>query len=166
MPLMQTLLPLPVAPATSRCGIAARSPMMVLPYTSLPSAIGSFALPFWKTSSSSSSRIGTITLSRLANSIPTVSLPGIGARILIRSALVARAKSASKLAIRLTRKPSAGRTSYRVIDGPRVMSPGSTVMPKLDSVRTIVLWIASNSPLSAGFTSSSGQFNKSNSGNS
>ena len=89
-------------------------------------------------SSSSSSRIGTITLSLFATSMPTVSLPGIGAKMLIRSARVARAKSASKFAIRLTRNPSAGRTSYRVIDGPRVMSPGSTVIPKLDSVRTIV----------------------------
>ena len=41
-------------------------------------------------------------------SMPTVSLPGIGARMLMRSARVARARSRSRLTILSTRTPFAG----------------------------------------------------------
>ena len=108
MELMQTLLPLPVAPATRRCGIAARSAMIAWPYTSLPSANGNAALEDSQASLSKSSRIPTFTLLELAISMPTVSLPGIGARILILSARVARARSDSYFVISFTLTPVAG----------------------------------------------------------
>ena len=56
----------------------------------------------------SSSRNVTFTLRLFASSMPTVSLPGIGARILMRSARVARARSRSRLTILSTRTPLAG----------------------------------------------------------
>ena len=57
---------------------------------------------FWpwccaKSSVSSSSRRPTFILRELAISMPTVSLPGMGARMLMRSARVARAMSRSRL---------------------------------------------------------------------
>jgi hypothetical protein len=42
MELRQTLLPLPVAPATSRCGMRPRSATTGAPAMSLPSAMASF----------------------------------------------------------------------------------------------------------------------------
>ena len=81
----------------------------------------------------------------LAISIPTVSLPGIGARMLIRWARVARAMSRSRLVILSTRTPLSGYTSKRVIVGPRVMSPALARMPKCASVSIMTPWTARNS---------------------
>ena len=44
MLLMHTDFPDPVAPATNRCGMDAKSPITVRPYTSFPSASGIFFL--------------------------------------------------------------------------------------------------------------------------
>ena len=65
------------------------------------------SLPF-QSSDCKSSRSVTLTLRLFASSMPTVSLPGIGARMLIRSARVARARSRSRLTILSTRTPFAG----------------------------------------------------------
>ena len=54
--LRKTLLPVPVAPATSRCGILARSASAGLPKMSLPRATGSRALLCLNFSHSSRSR--------------------------------------------------------------------------------------------------------------
>ncbi len=86
MPFMHTLLPEPVAPAISRCGISARSAIIGFPYTSLPNATGILARLFFHSSLSSRSRMITLVFTALGTSTPTVLLPGTGARILIRSA--------------------------------------------------------------------------------
>ena len=83
---MHTLLPAPVAPAISRCGISAKSAIIGLPYTSLPRATGILALLFFHSSLSSKSRMMTLVLTRFGTSTPTVLLPGTGARMLMRSA--------------------------------------------------------------------------------
>ena len=72
-------LPAPVVPATSRCGIFARSAPIALPATSLPSHTVSGDQSFggaWKTSPSR-----TIRRCAFGTSTPTACLPGIGARI-------------------------------------------------------------------------------------
>ena len=106
--LIQTDLPEPVAPATRRCGIAAKSAITVLPYTSLPKASGILFFALVNPSSCKSSLRGTATFSSFAISMPTVSFPGIGARILIASAFVARARSASNCVILETLSPRLG----------------------------------------------------------
>ena len=78
---MQPDLPAPVVPATSRCGIFARSTPIARPATSLPSQTVSgdqSAGGSWKTSP-------RWTMRRLAfgTSTPTACLPGIGARMRI-----------------------------------------------------------------------------------
>ena len=94
--LMQTLLPLPVVPAT-------RQMRHLREIGDDRFAVNIFAegdrqfrasLASSQSSDCSSSRRVTFTLRLLAISIPTVSLPGMGARMLIRSARVARAQVA------------------------------------------------------------------------
>ena len=62
--------------------------------------------------------------------MPTVSLPGIGAKIFILSAFVALAISASSAVILFTLSPLLGYISYLVIVGPLVMSPAETLTLK------------------------------------
>ena len=72
-------LPAPVVPATSRCGIFARSAPIALPATSLPSHTVSGDQSFggsWKTSPRR-----TIRRCAFGTSTPTACLPGIGARM-------------------------------------------------------------------------------------
>ena len=149
MLLMHTDLPEPVAPATSRWGMEARSPITVRPYTSLPRASGIFFLGEQNSGSWSSSRSGTATFLRLTISMPTVSLPGMGATMFTLSALVASAMSLEYWSNVFTRTPRAGYTSYRVMVGPRVMSPGVTSTRNVVSVSMIFCWISSISSRSA-----------------
>ena len=111
MLLMHTDFPDPVAPATNRCGMDAKSPITVRPYTSFPSASGIFFLGEQKAGSCKSSRRGTATFFRLTISIPTVSLPGMGATMFTLSALVASAISFAYWSKVFTRTPRAGYTS-------------------------------------------------------
>ena len=63
----------------------------------------------------------------------------------MRSARVARAMSRSRLTILSTRTPLAGNTSYRVMVGPRVMSPRETEMPNCIRVSMMTSWMESSS---------------------
>ena len=79
--LTMTLLPEPVAPAMSRCGIFARSTAWALPATSRPSANVSVEPDALKSTSSRIRRRATMLKSLFGISIPTALLPGIGASI-------------------------------------------------------------------------------------
>ncbi len=79
MPLMQADLPAPVVPATSRCGILARSTKIDSPSTSLPSQTLSGEAFGGASPNTSPSR--TIERLRFGTSTPTAVLPGIGARM-------------------------------------------------------------------------------------
>ena len=67
-------------------------------------------------------------------SIPTACFPGIGASIRILSAAKLSAISSAKLAILLTRTPSAGFSSYLVIAGPTDTFSTFADTPKLYKV--------------------------------
>jgi hypothetical protein len=86
--LSMTLLPLPVVPATSRCGMSARSKNTARPEISLPRPTGSvqsLASGYsWKTSP----RV-TFAGRVLGTSTPTALLPGIGASM--RTSVAAKA---------------------------------------------------------------------------
>ena len=87
--LTMTLLPEPVAPAMSRCGILARSTAWALPATSRPRAKVRVEPDALKSSSSRMRRRATTLKSLFGISMPTACLPGIGASI--RSERAARA---------------------------------------------------------------------------
>ena len=71
--LIKTLLPLPVAPAISRCGILARSSTTVSPPLPLPRTMGSFALArsLWNSSLSITLRSVTSAGVGFGTSMPT-----------------------------------------------------------------------------------------------
>ncbi len=116
--LTATDLPEPVVPATSRCGIRARSATVGRPAMSLPSASVS-GLPDLSYSFERSSSLRKI-ISRCEFGIsrPTTDLPGITSTT--RTALTdrPRAMSLSSDEIWLTLMPGAGSISKRVITGP------------------------------------------------
>ena len=77
--LIQTDLPLPVAPAIRRWGISARSVLKGSPEAVLPSASMSLASCAWKVSDSRISLRYTVEGLGLGTSMPTTALPGTGA---------------------------------------------------------------------------------------
>ena len=113
-----TLLPDPVAPATSKCGMPRRSATTGFPKMSLPRASFKGERNLTKGSlrriclSATSSRRG------LGTSIPTTDLPGIGATIRMLIAFMASARSSARLTILATFTPAAGSNSYIVTTGP------------------------------------------------
>ena len=139
---MHTDLPLPVAPAISRCGASARSRMTGCPLMSLPSAIGIVALLFSHIGCSSSSRNVTGAEIAFGTSIPTVSRPGMGVRMRRLSAFKAMAMLFCRLLIFSTRTPGAGLISNSVTRGPLVVSPRVPSMPKLSSVSCRISFLA------------------------
>ena len=116
--LTMTLLPEPVAPAMSRCGILARSTACALPATSRPRAKVSVEPEALKSTSSRIRRKATTLKSALGISMPTALLPGIGASIRSERAARAIARSSDRASIRLTLMSGAGWTSYWVTTGP------------------------------------------------
>ena len=74
-----TLLPVPVRPAISRCGILVRSTISGRPLTSLPRKIGIRMLSMSLPAGFDQLRSRTITCLSFGTSTPTVFLPGIGA---------------------------------------------------------------------------------------
>ena len=119
MVLMVTDLPVPVAPAISRCGILARSATTGLPSRSRPSAIGSAARPRPQSADSISSRRVTIRAIGLGTSTPTAPLPGIGATRM-DGARMDIARSSASATMRPAFTPGAGTTSNWVTTGPVV----------------------------------------------
>ena len=77
--LRQTDLPWPVAPATSMCGIEARSATSSRPSARLPKRSGSSASAFFHASDSKISRKEMPAGARFGTSMPMHSSPGIGA---------------------------------------------------------------------------------------
>ncbi|MNN83000.1 hypothetical protein D3C81_2000000 [compost metagenome] len=103
-----TDLPEPVVPATSKCGIFARSVMTGLPPMSWPRArvTGDLKLSYSGVDNTSEKR--TICRSSLGISIPTVVLPGITSTTRTLVTARERARSLARLAMRLTLTPAAG----------------------------------------------------------
>ena len=114
----QTLLPVPVRPAISRCGKVERSTTIGLPDTSLPRKIGIRIAWILPVVSSMTSRMRTSCRSELGTSIPTVFLPGIGATIRTLGTRSAIARSSASPVIRLSRRPASNSTSNWAITGP------------------------------------------------
>ena len=75
---IDTLFPEPVAPATRRCGIFARSETTGLPNISLPSASVSLEWFFIKLSADTTSLRDTVSRSLFGTSMPMADLPEIG----------------------------------------------------------------------------------------
>ena len=93
MALRPTDFPMPVAPATKRCGILARSTTTGKPLISLPRPIESMDLDLIKVSLASISLRPIISLLLFGISSPITGLPGITSTILTLSTSNARAKS-------------------------------------------------------------------------
>ena len=73
------VLPVPVEPATSKCGMRVRSAKRGLPATSRPKAKTKDELEFWNSGDSKRLRNLTWVRTLLGISIPTKDWPGIGA---------------------------------------------------------------------------------------
>ena len=108
MAFMPTDLPEPVVPATSRCGIRARSATVGIPAISLPNASVKGELERSKASEEITSLSRTISLFSLGISIPTTDLPGMTSTTRTLITAMDRAKSLANPLIRLTLIPGAG----------------------------------------------------------
>ena len=116
--LTATDLPEPVVPATSRCGILARSTTTGLPPMSLPSASASADFIWSYLSERRISDRYTICLRVLGISSPITFLPGITSTTRTLTTDRPRAMSLSRLDTCEPRTPGAGSISNRVITGP------------------------------------------------
>ena len=108
---MQTDLPLPVAPAISKCGILSTEVTIHFPEISFPKAIGINDFSFTKLSDIRISFNITEFLTSFSTSIPTTDLPGIGACILIPLVASESDKSSARLTILETFTPGLGSNS-------------------------------------------------------
>ncbi len=117
MALMATLLPDPVEPAISRCGMEARSAVTRRPLMSLPMESVSRDLPPMNSCDSITSRSQIVSRSRLGTCIPTVLLPGMRS-IRMLSARSPRHRSSERLVMRLYLMPASGLNSKVVTTGP------------------------------------------------
>ena len=131
MELMQTDLPLPVAPAMRTWGILAISPTATPPVMSLPRAMVRGLEAFWKAGESSISRMLTIETTLLGTSMPMAGLPGMGASMRTPLAERFRAMSSASPVTLLIFPPAAGWSSYRVTAGPLETSMMRAWTPKL-----------------------------------
>ena len=136
--LIQTLLPAPVCPAISKCGIFERSAIIAVPVISFPNPTDTGDLLSLNRLLSSTSRSVTMEIVSLGISIPIADFPGIGASIRTPTADMESAISSARERIRLTRVPFAIESSYRVIAGPTVIFSTQAVIPKLFKVDSII----------------------------
>ena len=136
--LTQTLLPEPVAPAISRWGILARSTAIGL---ARDVAARGRTSAGWSPRaccvSSTSGRKPTTSLTAFGISMPTTSLPGIGASIRIERADRAIARSSARASIRETLTWCSGLTSYWVTTGPELTATTLAGIAKLSSFSSI-----------------------------
>ncbi len=118
---MPTDLPEPVVPATSRCGMRARSARIGSPPMSLPSARASLAGCLSHASEPSSSDRNTVSRLAFGTSMPMTLRPGT---VAMRTAVtdMERATSSARPITRAERMPGAGSSSYSVTTGPGRMS--------------------------------------------
>ncbi len=153
-----TLLPEPVAPAISRCGILDRSAARAWPATSRPRANVSLEAARRSTSSRIRRR-ATMLKSLFGISRPTTLLPGIGASIRIVRAARAMARSSARASMRLTLISGDGSISYWVTTGPAFQMATRAGMPKLASLATMMAafrwWSMPLSPMRGAMLSSS-----------
>src|SRR3989338_669212 len=91
MLLMQTLLPVLVAPAMRKCGISARLQTSGIPAVSLPMTTATLDFSLTNSDDIKTSLMATVAAALLGTSIPTRDLPGMGATM---RTLVARMASA------------------------------------------------------------------------
>ena len=115
--LMATLLPVPVEPAISRCGIPLRSAVTMRPLMSLPNAKVSLEREPRNSADSIFSRSQIISRSRFGTCMPTVDLPAMRS-IRMLSAFNARQRSSVRLVMRLYLIPASGLNSKVVTTGP------------------------------------------------
>ena len=105
MALSPTDFPCPVAPATSRWGILARSNINTSLVMVFPTAQGSSICDSWNFFELSIDSIDTMFGLALGTSIPIVPFPGMGAMIRMPRAESERAMSSSRLRILLILTP-------------------------------------------------------------
>ena len=91
---IHTDLPMPVAPAISRCGIFAISKSIFLPVMSMPSAAVTLLFAFLNSSLSISVRRYTVETFLFGTSIPMALLPGITPEIRTAEARLSEISSA------------------------------------------------------------------------
>ena len=130
MELSDTDLPIPVAPATNKCGIFAKFATTGRPLMSLPKPMVSRDSDFINSSDASISLRPIISRCSLGISIPMTGLPGITSTIRTLSTNKALAKSLFKFIIWLTFTPGASATSNCVTTGPGVTVVILTSKPK------------------------------------
>ena len=118
--LMHTDLPLPVEPATKRCGILDKSAEIISPLISLPKPMHSLEGARRTLASSTTSLKQTVSFLVLGASIPMADFPGMGASIRTPGAARRKAISSARFTTELTFTPGAGSSSKRVTEGPRV----------------------------------------------
>ena len=142
--LMQTLLPLPVAPAIKRWGILARSVTLGSPETLFPSASVKRDRMAARLNGADSTTLRSVTSAavRLGTSIPTNGLPGTGDSMRSDGAASASAKSFESAVIWLTRT--------------RVRETSSSLVFGLPSRSSTSLPVASRSWIRFVFTSQPG----------
>ncbi len=107
---MATDLPEPVVPATSRCGMRARSTMTLSPPMVLPSAIASRCFESSKSSEAISSRRNTVSRRSFGSSMPMTLRPCTTATR-AETADMERAMSSARPITRLDFTPGAGSSS-------------------------------------------------------
>ncbi len=117
MELRPTDLPAPVAPATSKCGIFARSVTKASPWISLPRASVSIDVDAVKVSVSMMSRSVMSSRLRFGTSMPTVDEPEMRS-MRIDSAFSANARSSPRLTTFAYLTPAEGLNSNVVTTGP------------------------------------------------
>ena len=158
--LTMTLLPEPVAPAISRCGILARSTAWATPATSRPRANVSFDSDAVKSTSSRMRRSGDDVEVLVRDLDADRALAGD--RRLDPERVGRRAPSPGRrtgASIRLSLTSGAGWTSYWVTTGPALRPTIRAGMPKLASFLTMIssfrTWTASSPPAWSGTAMSS-----------
>ena len=138
-----TLLPEPVWPATSRCGMLARSVQWILPLMSLPSANVRMDFDWRKLGESMTSLRAITSRFRLGTSTPTVGLPGMRSTR-IDSHSRARQRSSERLTILLYRTPRSGLYSKVVTTGPGLIWLMLPRTPNSSSFSTICRPVSCN----------------------
>ena len=124
---MQTDLPVPVAPAMSRCGISARSWTSGRPSLSLPRNSGILLLAIFFAEARITSLRRTTARCSLGISTPTVFLPGIGATMRTLGARRFRATSSARAVTLCRRRPVSRANSNCVTTGPVLMPTTRTL---------------------------------------
>ena len=117
MALMATLLPEPVDPAISKCGMPDRSATTIRPLMSFPRARVSFDFDPMNSCDSMFSRSQMISRSRFGTWMPTVDLPAMRS-IRMLSAFNARHRSSVRFVMRVYLIPASGLNSKVVTTGP------------------------------------------------